>query len=120
MRRQKTPLISIVVLNFNGLNYLKKTIKPLLSLNYPNYEIVLVDNGSTDESINFIKKFKKIKIIENKKNLGFSMGKNLGIKNTRGKYIFSIDNDIVININKNDIEKLIKFYSDDTGFIQLA
>jgi len=118
MKDKKFPLISVVMLNYNGLEYLKRTIPPILKLDYPNYEFIIVDNGSNDGSLQFIKKFKKIKVIENKKNLGLSRGKNLGIKKANGEYIFSIDNDIVVNINKNDLERLINFYKEDAGFIQ--
>jgi len=43
--KQKIPLISIVVLNWNGLHFLKETIPSLLDIDYPNYEIIVVDNG---------------------------------------------------------------------------
>lgn len=86
-----------------------RTIPPLLNLDYPNYEIIVVDNGSTDESVNYLKRFKKIKTIENKENLGYSKGKNIGIKNAKGQYVFLLDNDIVID-NKNVLKILLKKY----------
>ena len=49
--KDKKPLISIVMLNYNGLKYLKSTIHPILKLDYPNYEFIIVDNCSTDGSI---------------------------------------------------------------------
>jgi GT2 family glycosyltransferase len=97
MRKEnEKPLISIVMLNYNGLKYLKKTLPPILKLDYPSYEFIIVDNGSTDKSIEFIKKFKKIKIIENGENLGYSKGKNIGVKHAKGDYILLLDNDILI------------------------
>ena len=92
-----SPEISVVMLNYNGLKYLKRTIPAILKLDYPNYEFIIVDNGSTDESIEFIKKFKKIRLIENRENFGYSKGKNIGVKDAKGKYVLLLDNDIIIN-----------------------
>ena len=116
---KKLPYLSIVVLNYNGLKYFKKTIPPILKLDYPNYEFVIVDNGSTDRSIQFIKKFKRIKLIENKKNLGYSEGKNIGVKKAKGEYILLLDNDILINNKEKFIKNLIKNYNKKTAFIQV-
>ncbi|MFH0853291.1 MAG: glycosyltransferase family 2 protein [bacterium] len=112
------PLISIVILNYNGLVYLKKTIDSVLKIEYSNYEIIIVDNGSTDDSVDYIKKFHNIKLIKNKKNLGFSQGKNIGIEHAQGEYILSIDNDILLNDHQL-LNKLLQIYSDDYAFIQV-
>jgi len=95
------------MLNYNGLKYLKRTILPILKLNYQNYEIVIVDNGSTDGSIEFIKKFKKIRLIENGENLGYSKGKNIGVKHARGEYVLLLDEDILI-LSKSILLRLYK------------
>src|SRR3989344_1917843 len=113
---KKYPLISVVMLNYNGLKYLKKTIPPILKLDYPNYEFIIVDNGSTDGSIEFIKKFKKIKLIENKENLGYGKGKNIGVKEANGEYILLLDNDIIIR-EKTIIKNLIKYNNKNTAFV---
>ena len=60
--------ISILITNYNKLNYLKKTLKYVLNQNFTNYEVIVFDDLSTDKSIDYIKKFKKIKLIVNKKN----------------------------------------------------
>ncbi len=59
--------ISVLITNYNKLKYLKKTLKYVLNQNFKDYEIILFDDGSTDKSVDFIKKFKKIKLIVNKK-----------------------------------------------------
>ncbi len=121
MRRKKKtdyPLISVVVLNYNGLKYLKRTVPPILKLDYPKIEIIYVDNGSTDGSIEFLKKFKKIKLIENGKNLGYSKGKNIGVKNANGEYVLLVDNDILIR-RKNTLINLIDQYSKGIGLVQV-
>ena len=107
----KPPKISVVMLNYNGLNYLKKTMPPILKLDYPNYEFIIVDNGSTDGSKEFIKKFRKIRLIENHKNLGYSKGKNIGVKHAKGDYVLLLDNDILIKKQRNHnsfTEKIFK------------
>ena len=99
MKDDNCPLVSVVMLNYNGLKYLKETIPPILELDYPNYEFIIVDNGSTDGSIEFINEFEKIRLIENGENLGYSNGKNIGVWEAKGEYILSLDNDILI-LNK--------------------
>lgn len=105
----KDPLITIGILNYNGLNYLKKTLPPILELKYPNKEIVIVDNGSTDGSIKFIKKFKRINLILNEKNEGYGAGKNKIVNNSRGKYSLLLDSDILIE-DSLLLQKLLSFY----------
>ena len=63
------PLVSIIILNYNAGELLINCIQSIIDSNYSNYEIILVDNNSNDQShINCKKKFKQIKLIENKKN----------------------------------------------------
>lgn len=118
MKDDNCPLVSVVMLNYNGLKYLKETIPPILELDYPNYEFIIVDNGSTDGSIEFINEFEKIRLIENGENLGYSNGKNIGVWEAKGEYILSLDNDILI-LNKIIITDIIRSYREDVGFIQI-
>lgn len=102
---QNFPLVSVIVLNYNGLRYLKGGLKEcldsVLSTVYPNLEIIFVDNGSTDGSTDLVREnFKsKVKIIENKCNLGFSEGFNRGIKSSKGKYVALLSNDMTVDPN---------------------
>lgn len=106
MKNKKTPLVSVVMLNWNGLEYLKKTIPSILELNYPNCEFIIVDNNSSDKSQDYIKRFKQIKLIETKENLGYSKGKNIGVNSCKGKYVLLLDNDILIK-NKDLLKNLL-------------
>lgn len=108
MKKIKSPLISIVILNYNGYKYLQQTIPAVLNLEYKNKEIIVVDNASTDDSIKYLSRFQNIKIIKNKENFGTSKGRNIGVKNSKGKYMLMIDNDIFIK-NKDILEKLMNF-----------
>ena len=76
------PRISIIVLNWNGKDDTIECIQSLFKINYSNFDIIIVDNGSTDNSVEIFKKefTKKIHIIETKKNLGYAGGNNFGIK----------------------------------------
>jgi len=94
--KNKFPLVSVVMLNYNGLKYLKRTIPPILKLDYPNFEFIIVDNGSTDRSLDFIKKFEKIKIIKSPKLREKNFACNYAIKKSKGEYILMLDNDIII------------------------
>lgn len=107
--KKEWPAISLVVLNYNGLEYLKRSIPSFLNLEYPHYEIMVVDNGSTDGSIEFLKQFKQIRLIENGRNLGYSAGKNVGVRKATTEYILLLDNDILIN-DREILKKLINYY----------
>ncbi len=95
--------ISIILVNWNGLKDTLKCLDSLTKLNYINYEIILVDNGSSDDSVKVIKeKFPDIHLIETKKNLGFAGGNNVGIKKAlenKSDYVFLLNNDTVVDKN---------------------
>jgi len=94
----KNPLVSIVVLNWNGLVYLEKCLQSLQFLKYPNCEIIVVDNGSSDGSPEMVKEnFKNIQLIINNSNLGFAKGSNVGIKASKGDLVVLLNNDMVVD-----------------------
>src|SRR4030042_2184735 len=103
--------ISIVVLSWNTKDLLKKCLKSI-----PFYaEVIIVDNGSKDGTIHFLNSLKwpNLKIIKNKKNLGFAKGNNQGIKAATGDLIMLLNSDTVIE--KKTIEKLVNFYQEQKG-----
>jgi len=92
------PLVSIIVLNWNGMAYLEKCLQSLMSITYPNYEVIVVDNGSSDGSPDMVKKdFKNVTLIANKRNLGFAKGNNVGIEASKGNLIVLLNNDVVVD-----------------------
>ena len=94
------PKISIIIVNLNGRDYLEKCLPSIRKEVYANKEIVLVDNASTDGSIEYSKKiFPNLKVVRNKCNLGFALANNLGLKVSGGKYIFLLNNDTIIPKN---------------------
>jgi len=103
------PLISIIILNYNAGNLLLDCIKSILKTNYPNFEIILVDNASKDNShIKCKEKFPQIQLIENEDNLGYCGGNNLGIKEAKGEFIIILNPDTIVE--PNWIKELINSY----------
>lgn len=95
-------LISVIVPVYNVQEYLKNCINSILNQSYKNIEIILVDDGSTDESSSicdlYVKKDNRIKVIH-KENGGLSDARNMGIKSARGKYITFVDSDDYLDEN---------------------
>jgi len=92
------PKISIIIVNYNGQSFLADCLESVFRSDYPNFEVILVDNCSNDESINIVKnKFNDIKIIINKKNLGFAKANNIGIKQADGEAYLLLNNDTIIH-----------------------
>lgn len=95
-------LISIIVPVYNVQEYLKNCINSILNQSYKNIEIILVDDGSTDESSSicdlYVTKDNRIKVIH-KENGGLSDARNMGIKSARGKYITFVDSDDYLDEN---------------------
>jgi O-antigen biosynthesis protein len=91
--------VSIITVNFNGKKLLKNFLDSAYLIDYPpdKYEVIVVDNGSTDGSVAYIKNnFPEVKTIESTKNLGFGGGNNLGIKHAKGDLYYLINNDTEI------------------------
>lgn len=93
MSTEKT-LVSILIVNYNGGDVLDAGLTSLEKSNYPNLEIVVVDNGSTDNSVPLIEeKHKKVILVKAPTNLGFASGNNLALKSSSGKYIVLLNGD---------------------------
>ena len=102
--------ISIIILNWNGR---KDTVDCLTSteqIDYDNFETILVDNGSTDDSVAVIsEKFPNVTLIKNKTNLGFAEGNNVGIRYALSKgtdFVFLLNNDTIVD--KNILKAFLK------------
>lgn len=88
--------VSVIVLNFNGMAFLKDCLSSLQHLHYPRdaCEVILVDNGSTDQSVQYVReRFPWVKITQNRSNLGYAAGNNVGVRESRGDYIALLNND---------------------------
>jgi hypothetical protein len=89
------PVLSVIVLNFNGLAWLPRCIEALLAQRgAPAFEILLVDNGSTDGSAAFVReRWPAVRVIESGGNLGFAEGNNVGARAARGEWLAFLNND---------------------------
>ena len=96
----KNPITSVIIVNFNGKLDLEECLPSVLRQNYSNFEVILVDNNSSDDSVGFVrKKYPSVKIIQNNKNYGYTKGNNIGIQATSGKYIIVLNPDTVVEEN---------------------
>lgn len=94
----KNPLVSVVIVHCNGRTYLEECLASLRDQAYPEIEIIVVDNASSDGFKQFIKnRFPEVRIIGNEKNYGFAKGNNIGIRASRGKYIATLNNDTIVD-----------------------
>lgn len=109
------PLCSIVIVSYQGRSLLERFLPSIANLEYPNYEVIIVDNASTDGSEEFIKnKYPQFKVIENKENSGTAEGSNIGAREAKGDYIFWLSNDMELEplmlnymIEKAELDKKI-------------
>jgi hypothetical protein len=85
---------SVIVLNWNGKHLLSDCLTSLECQTCRDFEIILVDNGSCDSSVEFVKKhFPEVRVISLTENRGFAGGNNVGIQHARGRYIALLNND---------------------------
>ncbi|MCU0285279.1 MAG: glycosyltransferase family 2 protein [Acidobacteria bacterium] len=96
----KRPFISIIIINYNGIKHLPPLLNSLMQQTYGNFEIIIVDNYSKDDSCKFLREqCPEIKLLALKKNIGFAAGVNEGIKESTGEFILVLNNDIILDIN---------------------
>lgn len=89
-------LISIVIVNYNGAEVLPGCLKSIFRQTYRSYEVILVDNASADDSVDWVKNnFPQVKLILNERNLGFAKACNQGAGLARGEYIAFLNYDTV-------------------------
>ena len=91
---KKYPKVSFIILNWNGRKWLEQLLPTVTKVAYPNTEVIVVNNGSTDDSVGFLKKhYKDIKVIELEKNVGYAKANNIGVSKAKGEYVLLINND---------------------------
>lgn len=105
------PLFSIIIAAYNSENYIAKTLDSIIAQTFNNYEIIIINDGSTDNTAticnSFVEKYNFIKLI-NKKNEGVAIARNIGLKIAKGNYIIFIDSDdIVFTSSLNKIHKIL-------------
>lgn len=100
------PKVSILVLTYNSKKYLDTCFKSLINQTYKNYEIVMVDNNSSDGSVEYVKeKFPQVKIIKLDKNYGYTGAYNRAVKLVKSKYVVFLNPDV--EVEPNWLEELV-------------
>ena len=106
------PLVSVVILNYNGLDYLKEFLPTVLKSTYSNLKIYVADNGSTDGSIGLLlKEFSSVKILNLKENHGFAKGYNVALEQIESEYFILLNSDV--EVSPNWIEPVIELMEKD-------
>ncbi|WP_144940569.1 glycosyltransferase family 2 protein [Paenibacillus sp. 32O-W] len=91
-----SPLVSVVIVNYNGEKFLEECLLSVFNQSYKKIEIVVLDNNSTDNSVHLLKEYSaRINLITSKENLGFARGNNVAIRKCSGKYVALLNNDAV-------------------------
>lgn len=114
------PKVSIIVLTYNNRKINKDCIESILQKTaYPNYELIIIDNHSTDGTVEYLEKLKKenipnVNIVFNEENLGFAGGNNCGIKLASGEYVILLNNDTVVT--KGWITNLVKHLENNSDY----
>ncbi len=112
MTSPQFPLVSIITVNFNGSEDTLEMIESLTKISYPNFEIIVVDNHSENDTPRIIKeRFPSVTLYESNINMGFAGGNNLGIMRARGEYILLLNNDTIVD--KGFLEPLVRKMQSD-------
>ena len=113
LKKSELPLISIVIVDYDGKKFLKQCFDSLLNLNYPknNIEMIMIENSSNSSPIEFVRKnYPKVKIIINKED-NYALANNIGTKQAKGDFVALVSNDV--KFEKDWLIELVKVISSD-------
>jgi hypothetical protein len=99
--------LSIIIVNWNSGIILEKCLSSIYKTKGIRFETFVVDNASSDQSLTCLKKFYAVKLIQNKKNLGFTKANNQAIRKAKGRYVLLLNPDTVVL--KNSLKSMVKF-----------
>jgi len=98
--QRSMPEVTILILTWNSCRFLHACIETILQQDYQNYSVLVLDNGSTDNTIELVRKsFPSIYIIENQANLGFSAGNNVGLRRIKTPFVVLVNPDVQVAPN---------------------
>jgi GT2 family glycosyltransferase len=105
MDKQSPFFISVVIVNYNGARFLQDCLSSLTTQSFRSFEIILVDNASTDDSCAFVETHcPQVRLVRSETNVGFAAGNNLGIRAARGNLIATLNTDT--RVESDYLEKL--------------
>lgn len=97
LKTEALPLVSVITPVYNGEAFLADSIQSILDQTYPNFELIIINDASTDSSLQIIRSFAekdpRILVVENQKNLNVSISSNIGLDLARGEYVARMDQD---------------------------
>jgi len=109
----KEPKVSIIMSVYNGEDHVRFAINSILNQTYANFEFIIIDDGSTDNTVNIIEEYRendsRIKLVKNNDNIGLAKSLNFGIKKSVGKYIARQDSDDISHPSR--LETQIKYFT---------
>ena len=112
--KNESPSVAVVILNWNGKGFLEKFLPSVLASSYPNKRIIVADNASSDDSLNFLKEyFPSVEIVINQKNEGFANGYNTALKHVHADYYVLLNSDI--EVTPGWIEPIIGLMEKDSA-----
>jgi GT2 family glycosyltransferase/glycosyltransferase involved in cell wall biosynthesis len=92
------PRVSVIIVNWNGRTHLATCLPALFAQSFRDFEVIVVDNGSTDGSVEWVKEqFAQVRVIQNQTNLGFAVANNQGIRAAQGKLVALLNNDTQVD-----------------------
>lgn len=117
--RSRPPLVSVVTVNYNGFPLLADLLESLRGQTYRNHEVVVVDNASTDGSVELLRRrFPEARVLQQTRNLGFAEGNNTGIRAAEGEFLALANNDTVAD--PAWLEELVRTANEDSRIAAVA
>jgi GT2 family glycosyltransferase len=100
------PRVSLIVLNWNGRQFLEQSLPALLELDYPDFSVQLIDNASTDDSVAFVReRFPQVEVFCSQRNLGFAAGNNVALRRIGSEIAVLVNPDVVVS--RDWLQKLV-------------
>lgn len=118
--KDRTPNVSIVVIVFNGENYICEAIESLLNQTYQNFEIIVVNDGSIDQTSRLLAQYSddRIVVLHNQQNLGITKTRNIGVGHARGRYIAVMDCDDLSHSTR--LEEQVRFLNENPQYAMVS
>lgn len=108
------PSVAIVILNWNGKHYLEQFLPSVLATSYPNYRLIVADNGSTDDSVSFVRsRFPAVELLLLDRNYGFARGYNEALKKVEADYYLLLNSDV--EVSSNWLEPMVELLEQSPG-----
>lgn len=107
-------LFSIIIPNFNGENFLHDCLQSIMRSRYAHFEVIVVDNNSTDNSLEILRQFvdqKRIRLLPLEENVHYAKANNIGIKHSKGEFLIFLNNDT--KVDENWLEGILGTFTKD-------